>query len=202
MSKATRILARMSAACRKVRANQCSGTADRVLAGLEEQGRGKGVELMRRSAALLSVVMALIVAACGLPSQPLVDPVAVRMEGDALVVLLPICSEVLVTAATVAPFLADDYDPDEAHWWHAKGYQGKSRDGVKLDPQLWDSSAGPAPHADEPMGFNVWTGDVDYGGVLEKSDVEALRDLGDKYLVDGSPMAKRDFLQKYANGEC
>ncbi|WP_150118094.1 hypothetical protein [Cellulomonas sp. B6] len=145
-------------------------------------------------------MIALLVAGCGLPSQPLVDPVAVRMEGDGLVVLLPVCSEVLVAAATVAPFSGDDYDPDEAHWWRAKGYKGNSRDGVKLDPQLWDTSAGPGPRADEPMGFNVWADDVDYGGVLEKRDIEVLRNLGDEHLVNGKPMTKREFLQKYASG--
>lgn len=153
----------------------------------------------RRRTVLPAVLVLALLGACGLvPSDPDVPPVALRVDGDVLTVLIPPCPDERVVAARVEARAPDDsWQPI----WHASTFSGDPADGVLLAGEAWELTGGDYSDPEGLVGITVDTSHSWYGaGMVDLDDLRGLPP--GEYAVDSGVGDAQEYARLVQDFPC
>ncbi|WP_159806079.1 hypothetical protein [Cellulomonas citrea] len=133
------------------------------------------------------------------PSDPKTVPIAVRMDGDVVSVLVPQCPGGSVESAYV-----DDLGAEEpgVKLWQASGFVGKSDEPISFSSSSWSSVSGSYENL-ESFGVMVVTEKGEYGGGLDSDYLSQARGLPPgRYVVDGQAVTSAEYFAEAAKYPC
>lgn len=141
-----------------------------------------------------------LLAGCGVfPSDPSVPPLALRVDGGVISVLIPHCGDEKVVAAAV--YDAASGSPDPAVW-SATGYTSEGGAEVRLDAASWRVSSGSYEDVHD-VAIDVQTDGIRYGGSATSVDLDAARDLPDGiFFLNGAKVDAAGYQSAMTHFPC
>ncbi|WP_213284393.1 hypothetical protein [Cellulomonas hominis] len=138
----------------------------------------------------MAVLVLSAITSCALvPSDPLLPPVGLRVDGDVITVLIPQCPGQGVVSARVEQLSGED---TWAAVWEASDFTGAVPEGVRLDGEDWAVVDGSYAGADTLLDVTVDTSDTWFGA--GRVDVREIRDLPPgQFDVDHELMGRAEY---------
>lgn len=133
------------------------------------------------------------------PSDPKTVPIAVRMDGDVVSVLVPQCPGGSVESAYV-----DDLGAEEpgVKLWQASGFVGRSDEPISFSSSSWSSVSGSYENL-TGFGVAVATDAKNYSAGLDSDYLSQARGLPPgKYVMNGQAVTPSEYFAEAARYPC